>query len=50
LKGNILDIGCGYGFRTISLVEIIQGSLLGIDIDVQRIRGIKIYDENELSD
>ena len=37
LNGEIIDIGCGYGFRTIELSKAINGSVVGIDVDSTRI-------------
>ena len=43
IRGDILDIGCGYGFRTIGLAEIIDGNIVGIDIDPLRVKEANRY-------
>ncbi len=43
LSGSILDIGCGYGFRTIGLSEQINGDVVGIDMDKERVAEAGIY-------
>ena len=43
LNGNILDIGCGYGFRTIGLSEQISGDVVGVDTDKERIAEAETY-------
>lgn len=43
LSGDILDIGCGYGFRTVGLSEKVRGNVVGVDLDPERIREANLY-------
>ena len=37
-RKRVLDIGCGYGFRTIGIAKKGVESVTGIDLDRERIR------------
>lgn len=45
---NILDVGCGYGFRTLGIANLGAESVTGIDLDNERILEARKY-ANDMS-